>query len=301
MKIEKRRELKRCLALICGSYSASSFPDTLATASPINARLESNQKRLARDRLYDLGTGDLGNLRRLTLRMEDTAVLISRGSKNLLFRGNQKIRITNERLSEADEALPIRPRDLVLDIPALSANKDAWIHIQVETLDSLYIAGRGLYVLLDQLELPFLDIFMHSQTVGIHNINAKELRIGVNGQGTLVASGRVNLVNFSSSQQGSSIFAQNLVTSSINVRPTNTGQLYALNISPNTQASYYNPASTPLNLADLYPVEILGELSGLKFTGPGRAKVGAISQASVEKTKATNAAIHSRLQRALVS
>ena len=301
MEIQKRRVLQGCLGAGSGLFSAFLNSTAMATTSTNNAKIQSDQKRQARDRPYDLSTGELGNLRRLTLRMEDTAVLVSRGNKNMLLRGNQKVRITNEGLTKADSTLPYSPRDLVLDTPFPSEQKNPWIHIQVETLEELYIAGRGLFVLLAQLELPLLDLSMHSQTVAIQNIEAKELRININGQGTLIASGRSETVSFESSQQGSVIFAQGLTASSIDVRPTSRGQLYAINISPITKASYYNPASTPSNTADLYPIEIIGEPARLKFTGPGRAKVSALSRVSIEKTKATNSAIQSRLQIALAN
>lgn len=99
------------------------------------------------------------------------------------------------------------------------------------------------------------------------------------------------MVGLSSSQRGSAIFAKNLATTSIDVRPTSSGQLYAINVSPKTKASYYNPVSTPSKISDLYSVEIVGDQTALKFTGPGGAKVGALSQASMDRAKAASAGI----------
>ena len=279
------------------------LPTPALSPQTSSAKSLSDQRRQSRDRDYNLSTGELGNLRRLTLRLTNASVLITQGPQNKLLRGSQTVRVVNERLSKTDAAMFPLPRDLVLDTPESNdkpqGKPGAWIHLQVATLEDLYIAGEGLYVLIDQWQLPLLDVSMHNQQLAIRNISCQELKLNINGRGTVAVTGAVNKFQVESAQKESQVFAQNLRAKTIDIQPTSSGQFVAVNVETADQAHYYNPASTPRELVDWYPIELVGDANKLRFTGPGGAKISRLSRASIERASAIFDTIEKKLSTAL--
>jgi hypothetical protein len=309
MNIQRRKliQLFASAATYIGSpvlgYSMSSCLLTSAHAQPkpqpqaLDAAfsVQANTLRQSRDRVFDLKTGRLGNLRHLHIQAAGLAVIIRPGPENRVTRGSHSVAINPLPASLNPENLKPLPRDLELSMAQPINGKAAWVLIEVATLQDLYIATEGTTVWLDKVNLPWLRIMGHDGQVALTDVNIGHLHLDLNGTGSFVATGQVESLFMSAQTPGSSFYLQDLIVKlQTHVLPKNLDQFFALNIEPNMKAFYNSPIQTGQNLRG-FEVQVKGVPEQLIFSGPGRAKVSTLSSTTVQKTRTLLEAVTKRV------
>ena len=286
----KRRGGGFLFALLCASVvPASAAPLDL---TPQTLLEQANRQRDSRDLPWDPSTGRLGNLRHVNIVAPDCTVRVVSGVENRLYAGRGSVRVANSpRVPDRQDSQGPTARDVTITftpggtgsaIPRIGeANDPVCFTLQVATAHDFIVGGDRLTVLFDRVKLPVLNLYFNPSfglKVWLRDVRFGALSLSSNASAKAGGTGEIEWLTLASSQGSTALLFHEMNARHIGVGTTVTDARFSIRIGPQADATYYQPARAPGNIALHYPIWIDGPVAGLKIP-VGRVNAMPITEA----------------------
>lgn len=247
------------LAIVASAAPLPDTPDTLIERSRL--------LRDAQDRLWDPGSGSLGNLRQVRIVADGCTVRVVSGADNRLIGPFDRVRLTEDSRGASGQRAPSRDVSLIVQASrGTQPRGSVCLTLQVATADNFILGGHDAAFLFDRVRLPAVRIYLNPSvplSLWFQDVQLGLLSVSSNAAALAGGTGQVEWLKLDSSQSSTALLFHEMNARHIGVSATTSKVRYSIRIGPDTQASYYQPARAAGQVAQLYPIWIDGPLNAL--------------------------------------